>query len=142
MALTAMWIHGNALIPEFPNSLESITRRGFGTELTIPRGAGVLWFHVPMPSPVFLAGVRPKLRRVILLCQSGNLGVSITRVHIFDGNDRVQDHPGLFGGDLSRPSVIETGQQPIVKALGISMQLPSADQRFSFFFAGFGADWE
>lgn len=32
MALTAMWIHGNALIPEFPNSLESITRRGIGTE--------------------------------------------------------------------------------------------------------------
>lgn len=145
MALTAMWTHGNAVIPEIPERLEKITRFGFGTELKVRPNVGTQWVHVPMPSPVLLAGARPKLRRVLILSKSSStVHQSFDRVHIFDGNDRVQElfHSETFSADLTRPKVYNTGQQSIFKALGISMQLPGSSQPYTFFFAGFGADWE
>jgi hypothetical protein len=72
VALTAMWTHGNAVIPEIPERLEKITRFGFGTELKVRPNVGTQWVHVPMTSPVLLAGARPKLRRVLILSKSSS----------------------------------------------------------------------
>ncbi|WP_413789067.1 DUF6623 family protein [Bacillus kandeliae] len=148
MALTAMWTHGNAVVPETPELLDRFTRLGFGTQVTLRRGTNQ-WFHVPMPSPVLLGGVRPKLRRIFIL---GNSDVSscIRRVHIFDGSTRVRDVPKLICGNklaIGPDNTIEFGYSgqpglPIYYGLGITMFIESATFSASYFFAAFGADWE
>ncbi|EOW9526596.1 DUF6623 family protein [Bacillus cytotoxicus] len=143
MALTAMWTHGNAVVPETPELLDRYTRLGFGTQVTLRRDTNQ-WFHVPMPSPVILSGVRPKLRRVIIL---GNSDVSscIRRVHIFDGSNRMQDHSVLICGnklEVKPQNTIQTGSLSIYYGLGISMFIESINFSASYFFAAFGADWE
>jgi len=144
MALTAMWTHGNAVIPETPELLDKITHLGFGTQVQLRRDTDQ-WFHVPMPSPVILGGVRPKLQRVIILGRS-SISDYIRRVHIFDGSTRVQDHSVLICGDkleFNPDSVVNANNLPIAKGLGISMLVDgSASASASYFFAAFGADWE
>jgi hypothetical protein len=144
MALTALWTHGNAVEPEAPQQLESITRFGFGTQVKARPGVSKMWFHVPMPTPPFLNGARPKLRRVILLGKSSESSC-IRRVHIFDGNDRVQDKSVLICGDnlnFNDECVVQLGSQPIFKGLGISMFVDASTVPFDYFFGAFGADWE
>ncbi|WP_187644955.1 hypothetical protein [Paenibacillus terrae] len=48
MAITAMWTHGNAVVPETPELLDQNTRFGFGTQVRLRRGTNQ-WFHAPMP---------------------------------------------------------------------------------------------
>ena len=68
MALkAAMWVHGTATEVEFPQNLHSdgIMREGIGTHFF--SGAGTFnWFHIPIPTPVVLDGVRPTLVGVFL----------------------------------------------------------------------------
>ena len=145
MALTALWTHGNAVVPESPQQLEKFARLGFGTDVTSKPGVSTMWFHVPMPTPTLLNGQRPKLKRVILLGKSDNISVAIRRVHIFDGNDRVQDKGVLIAGDnlnINDECIVQTGNQAMFKGLGISMFLDASSIPISYFFAAFGADWE
>ncbi|MEV0612096.1 DUF6623 family protein [Nonomuraea sp. NPDC050404] len=142
MALTAMWTHGNAVIPETPHLLHECTRFGFGTQTKLHRGTKQ-WFHVAMPTPVILQGVRPRLKRVFILGRS-DVSSCITRVHIFDNNNRVEDRGVLICGDklqIKPDNTIELNH-PIFLGLGISMFIDSSTFEASFFFAGFGADWE
>ncbi|MEI2358899.1 DUF6623 family protein [Mesobacillus zeae] len=139
-----MWTHGNAVIPETPELLDRFTRFGFGTQVNLKRGTNQ-WFHVPMPTPVLLGGVQPKLRRVFIL---GNSDVSscIRRVHLFDGQNRVLDRAVLICGNklAIRPeNTITTGSGiHIFTGLGITMFIESPYASASYFFASFGADWE
>ncbi|MER6152584.1 hypothetical protein [Streptomyces hirsutus] len=145
MALTALWTHGNAVVPESPQQLEKFIQLGFGTDVTSKQGVPKMWFHVPMPTPPLLNGQRPKLKRVALLGKSGDVSSAIRRVHIFDGSDRVQDKGVLISGNnlnFNEGCVVQTGSQPIFKGLGISMFLDASSVPFSYFFAAFGADWE
>jgi len=144
MALTALWTHGNAVIPESPQLLTTINRLGFGTEVKAQQGVSQMWFHVPMPTPAFLNGQRPTLRRVILLGKTDTTSC-IRRVHIFDGSDRVQDKSVLICGDnlnFNERCVVQTESQAIFKGLGISMFVDASTVALSYFFAAFGADWE
>jgi hypothetical protein len=144
MALTALWTHGNAVIPESPQLLTTLNRFGFGTEVKAQQGVSKMWFHVPMPSPIILNGARPKLVRVILLGKT-DITSCIRRVHIFDGSNRVQDQSVLICGDnlnFSDRCVVNTNNQPIFRGLGISMFVDASTVALSYFFAAFGADWE
>ncbi|MGI5271832.1 DUF6623 family protein [Nonomuraea sp. CA-218870] len=142
MALTAMWTHGNAVIPETPDLLLQCTRFGFGTQVKLKRGTQQ-WFHVPMPTPVILAGVRPRLKRIFIL---GNSDVSscIRRVHIFDNTNRIEDRGVLIcGNKLSiTPDNTITMNHGVSFGLGITMFIDSSSFEASYFFAGFGSDWE
>jgi hypothetical protein len=142
MALTAMWAHGNAVIPETPELLHQCTRFGFGTQVKLHRGTKQ-WFHVPMPTPVILGGVRPKLKRVFILGHS-DVSSCISRVHIFDNNNRVEDRGVLICGDKLqiKPDNTLLFDRTIFFGLGITMFIESVTFEASFFFAGFGADWE
>ncbi|MGW0807854.1 DUF6623 family protein [Nonomuraea sp. NPDC002799] len=144
VALTAMWIHGNAVIPETPQLLHQCTRFGFGTQVKLHRNTKQ-WFHVAMPTPVIIGGVRPKLKRVFIL---GNSDVSscITRVHIFDNTNRLEDRAVTICGDklAIRTENTIALNHTIFFGLGITMFMNSDSGSFeaSYFFAGFGADWE
>ena len=144
MALTALWTHGNAVIPERPDLLEEVSRFGFGTQVRM-KPHTEQWFHVPMPSPVFLNGHRPKLLRVIILARSDS--VNIRKVHIFDGNDRQRERLVAIGGEklsFNPDSVVDAANLEVFKGLGISMFLDNSTipTSQSFFFGSFGADWE
>lgn len=144
MALTAMWTHGNAVIAETPDRLNELTRLGFGTQVQCKLGSEN-WFHVPMPTPVFLNGVRPFLHRLIILGRS-EVSDCIEDVHVFDGPDRRLELRTLICGDqlqLTDFNVLEMrGPFQIFKGLGISMRIGPSTSPRSYFFAGFGADWD
>jgi hypothetical protein len=142
MALTAMWTHGNAVIPETPNLLSQNTHFGFGTQVKLNHGT-TQWFHVPMPTPVILGGVRPKLKRIFILGTS-DVSSCITRVHIFDNNNRMEDRGVLICGDklTIKPENTLQLDRTIFFGLGITMFIDSRNLEASYFFAGFGADWE
>lgn len=142
MALTAMWVHGNAVVPETPHLLLQHTRFGFGTQVKLQSNTKQ-WFHVPMPTPVILGGVRPKLRRVFIL---GNSDVSscIRKVHIYDNTNKIEDRNVLICGNklsIGSENTIQLNHT-VFFGLGITMFIDSTSFEASYFFAGFGADWE
>jgi hypothetical protein len=101
MSLTAMWVHGNTVVPENPE--KNLTRNvilGFGIDTALREGTGC-WFHAAPPTPVFLRDRRPQLLRVIILFRSGP-GGRLADVHLFDSSSRVETFdtgaPGAFTG--------------------------------------------
>jgi hypothetical protein len=99
MALkAAMWVHGTATEVEFPQNLHSdgVVREGIGTHFF--GGAGTFnWFHIPIPTPVVLDGVRPTLVGVFLFY---NVEGRIRNMHIWDGPFRVKQFDNLnLGGN-------------------------------------------
>ncbi|MEV0388180.1 DUF6623 family protein [Nonomuraea sp. NPDC050643] len=141
MALTAWWIHGNAVVPETPHLVQTV-KFGFGTQFKLQRGTQQ-WFHVPMPTPVILGGARPKLKRIFILGQS-DVSSCITKVHIYDNTNRVEERTPTICGDLLAIKPQNTIQlnHTIFFGLGITMFIDSRNFDASFFFAGFGSDWE
>jgi hypothetical protein len=143
MALTALWTHGNAVIPERPENLTELTHFGFGMQVRL-KPFTEQWCHVAMPTPAFLNGNRLKLLRVIILARSEI--VNIRSVHAFDGNDRKRTRVVAIGGEkLSfNPDSVEMDRLEVFKGLGISMlldntTLPAPNM---FFFGAIGADWD
>ncbi|MDL4814017.1 DUF6623 family protein [Actinomadura opuntiae] len=143
MALTALWTHGNAVVPETPHLLEEIAYRGFGAYVRLQRGTQQ-WFHVPMPTPVFIRDSRPKVRKIMILGKS-DVSSCIRKVHVFDNAKRVEDHSVTICGDklaLSSGNTIWPNDLTIYFGLGISMLIDAQTFSAEFNFAGFGADWE
>ncbi|MBB3724448.1 DUF6623 family protein [Nonomuraea dietziae] len=142
MALTAMWTHGNAVIPETPELLNECKRFGFGTQVKLKRNTKQ-WFHVPMPTPVFLGGARQKLKRIFILSNSTAGNECITRVHIFDNNNLIADRGVFICGNRLTISSSNTILMDHTINFGLSVTM-FIDAVFdvTFFFAGFGADWE
>lgn len=92
MSFQASWIHGNALKAENPENLNRIGYSGWGAEIEVQHGRGS-WFHISLPTPVFLSDVRSTLFRVFLLFEA--VPGTIRNVHIYDGSARIQEFNGL-----------------------------------------------
>jgi len=161
MALTAMWIHGNSVIVERPESFSSISRFGFGTDMFIKPGEKA-WIHAAIPTPTILRGKRPRLLRVIILWSNGSSAElpSINAsffgdLHLFDGKKRihtVSPQVPLAGIHLTQDQTNTFVLPPpgllISFALGISMQwghgspLHGDAPAQQVFIAALGADFE
>ncbi len=63
--VTAMWIHGNAVVVEHPEHLIVLDRRGWGTECQLQRGTKS-WFHIAIPTPIIINDQRLHLVRAFL----------------------------------------------------------------------------
>lgn len=98
------WIHGTVFQPE--EAVAFSARRGWGGffrgnpsvyEASAHAWAGppsvLHWFHAPVPTPVILDGVRPRLTRFFLLYHADQAW--LRQVHLWDGARR------LDGFDLS-----------------------------------------
>ncbi|WP_348623022.1 DUF6623 family protein [Paenibacillus peoriae] len=149
MAITAMWTHGNSVVPETPEGLTQFTRFGFGTQIQTKTGTNH-WFHVPIPTPVLIGGYQPKLKRVFIL---GNSSVSscIRMVHLYDGVNKVREQAVYICGNklAIRPeNTITVGTVgtalglSIFTGLSISMFIEAGTFPKDFFFSAFGSDWE
>jgi hypothetical protein len=103
VAKTAMWVHGNALAVQSPESLEVNGRLGWGADLRVRPGKST-WLHIPVPTPVIIGEVRASLMRVFLLFDAR--GGRFTAVHVWDGVNKVQQFDGL---DLSGNHVAVDG---------------------------------
>jgi hypothetical protein len=154
MAITAMWTHGNVVVPEFPEQLDQFTRFGFGTQVQTKRGTNH-WFHAPLPTPVLIGGHQPRLKRVFILANS-TISDCVRKVHIYDGAKLVQERNVFICGNkltIQRDNTIDftspaSGTIPafpgifIFNGLGITMHIDAGTTPKRFFFAAFGADWE
>jgi hypothetical protein len=84
MALTATWVHGNALTVETPGNCAAILHKGWGTDLLINSGTET-WFHIPISTPVLINDVRAQLVRVFILFETTPGDGFIGNVHVYDG---------------------------------------------------------
>ena len=88
----AMWIHGHSLHIEYPDRMESARRHGSAITL-IGQANSRNWFHLAIPTPVIVDDKRLDLDSVMLRFRTS--GATITRVHIYDGETRLEAHNGL-----------------------------------------------
>jgi hypothetical protein len=98
MSLQAFWVHGNAVQPEYPDRLESFTRKGWGTVLKVKPKTNN-WIHIPFTTPVLIDGVRPTLKKVFIFYKTQD--VLIDRLHIYDGKKKVRSSEVFWKGDYS-----------------------------------------
>jgi hypothetical protein len=96
MIKRAVWVHGNAVVAERPGDLAGEVRIGWGATFRLKPG-GDNWFHVSIPTPVLIDGVRPKLSKVFVLfktskAESGGMmqGSVIDALHVYDGAKKVK----------------------------------------------------
>jgi hypothetical protein len=96
MIKRAVWVHGNAVVAERPGDLAGEVRIGWGSKFLLKPGSDN-WFHVSIPTPVLIDGVRPKLSKVFVLfatskAEGGGMlqGSSITALHVYDGAKKVK----------------------------------------------------
>jgi hypothetical protein len=94
MALTASWVHGNALIVETPGNCAAITRFGWGTALDINPGTDN-WFHIPIPTPVLIKDARAQLFRVFILFATKPGDGIVSEVRVFDGKTIIRNFGNL-----------------------------------------------
>jgi len=109
----ASWVHGCAVVPELmgnpplqfppngggPFSDVNGFRQAFGVSFRIaPNSAN--WFHIPIPTPVFLEDKQATLGSVFALFRID--GGRLDHVLVFDGARIIFDRPGLdISGDHS-----------------------------------------
>jgi hypothetical protein len=94
MALTATWVHGNALTVETPSNCAAINHQGWGTDLFIKSGTQT-WFHIPISTPVLINNVRAQLVRVFILFETNPGDGFISNVHVYDGSFKPQEFNNL-----------------------------------------------
>ena len=87
--VTAMWIHGNAVVGEHPENLLALDRRGWGTECQLQRGTKS-WFHLAIPTPVIINDQRLQLVRAFLFFNTPQEDGHISEVHVYDGSNRLE----------------------------------------------------
>ena len=93
--VTAMWVHGNAIIAEHPEHILALDYRGWGPEFQLKHGTQS-WFHLAVPTPLILANQRAQLVRIFLCFNTPERDGHISEVHVYDGADRVQVFENLF----------------------------------------------
>lgn len=89
----AMWIHGHSICIENPNRMDDDTRRagGFIRLIGLPNNHN--WFHAAIPTPVIVEDHRLKIDSLMLRFRTS--GATLTRVHIYDGQNQIMLHNGL-----------------------------------------------
>jgi len=93
--ITAIWVHGNAVIPEQPSDFREIRRRGWGTELLLRPGEGSPAaevrpvVHIAVPTPVLFESDPADLVRIFLLYETNGPDVQIQQLDLWDGPDAI-----------------------------------------------------
>jgi hypothetical protein len=162
MALHASWVHGTAFQPaERPaGRLANVDGVAWTDVVGLREGSGSTWhgqasranwFHVSIPTPVIVDGVRIRLVKVFVMFRCGDpdariatsAGANITDIHVWDGPNRIRTFSGfnLFGDhqtrfDSSTMHALPTPQE-LYFGLGISVRVRfSAAHTVTFTAAG------
>jgi len=93
--VTAMWMHGNAVVVQHPEHLLALDHRGWGPEFKLRRGTDS-WFHIAIPTPLILENQRPQLVRVFLCFNTPEGDGHISEVHVYDGPNGFQVFDNLL----------------------------------------------
>jgi hypothetical protein len=169
MALHASWSPGIAFMPaEFPSDMAQVNGIGWSDIVGLRQSGGATfqgkvgtsnWFHVPIATPVIVAGVRAKLVRVFVMFQSGiqpepggigaafRAGCNVTDVHVWDGPNRIHMFGpfNLFGEHRFKLSPSNVHNLPVPTDIFWGVELAvrvSFSQNFSVTFASAGADFD
>jgi len=140
----AVWVHGNAVKAEHPDSLVRSERKGWGVTFTAKAGT-THWFHVSIPAPVVVEDVRPVLSKTFVLYDAED--AEITDLHLYDGKNRILSRDGLalsglHGGTLDASNSWLVYPHPtIYSGLGISVGVRFSGHQSSITFASAGADF-
>jgi len=106
MAVTQMWVHGNAVTvePQDPDTIDRQKHLEFGAKILVNINK-FTWMHIPVPTPAILRGVRARLLRVFFFYAVEQQLVSPTmpqptggrfvELRVFDGHREVQVFPNL-----------------------------------------------
>ncbi len=98
---TLVCVHGNAAHPEYPEHINEVSRKGWGTTFWGKEDT-VNWFHIPLSVPTLGAGARPRLNKVFFYFHNTSRS-PITAVHIYDGPRVIKTFDGLrLAGDHAR----------------------------------------
>ncbi|MCP8304991.1 MAG: hypothetical protein H3Z50_05960 [archaeon] len=146
----AMWVHGNVVEVENPKPSLKVTKWGWGSSFEESIDDKVeYWFHISIPTPVILDGVRPPLNKIFIYYQTGGKGVVyLDEIHIWDGGSKkgwvwkasgVDPYPHPKEWVIDPPITINFG-------LGISVRVvfgkPSAGEQLRWInFQTAGADF-
>ena len=88
----AMWVHGNVVEVENPKPSLKVLRWGAGALFReTSEEKEEYWFHIPIPTPVLLDGVRPPLNKIFIYYTpktQGKAAVFPNEVHIWDGGSK------------------------------------------------------
>ena len=95
VSVTAMWMHGNAVVVEHPENLFALDRKGWGPEFKLQRGTSS-WFHITIPTPLIIENQRSQLVRVFLCFNTPEGDGHISEMHLYDGSDRIHAFDNLF----------------------------------------------
>jgi len=129
----AFWTHGSGVQVENPDSLVSVTRLGYCTSVVGKPNAGG-WFHFAVPTPVIgtcyskaagqEVGFRYRLLRALIYVHTSGPDVRITRVHVWDGNQRRAQYDDLTitGGPLMQAFDVP-GNPLVIYGIGISIRV-------------------
>ncbi len=117
----ASWTHGVDIQIEYPNNLDWIYRRGFGTQLK-GKPDTTNWFHFAVPTPVIVDGARCKLEQAMLRFVTGSVAAIVRHIHVYDGEKRIATHDNV---NLTGPHGFEPfsvpGRPLIYWGVGISI---------------------
>ncbi len=97
---SVIWVHGNAVEPENPESLMRFARKGWGAQCKGMSGTSH-WFHFPIASPSVLNGSPMYLSKLYLMFNTMPEGKTelqpvITNVHVYDGRTLAMSFENLF----------------------------------------------
>jgi hypothetical protein len=125
MALTSViWVHGNAVEPENPDTLMRFARKGWGAQCKGMSGA-THWFHFPVCSPSVLEGSPMYLYKLYLMYNTMPDGTVerqpvITSVHVYDGRTLAMTFEGLAFSGAHDDTISATNTLVINPALRIA----------------------
>ena len=118
-------VHGNVAMPEYPDRIEEVSRKGWGTTFW-GKDATTNWFHLPFSVPALLDGSKPKLTKVFLFFHNTSRSI-ITSVHLYDGPKllRALDNLSLFGDHSSAVTQANTFhlKTPVELAFGLGISV-------------------
>jgi hypothetical protein len=148
---SAVWVHGNIVQVQDPERLTFQRRYDFAAKF-IGNNRHENWFHFPMPTPVIIDDVRPKLAKVFVFYNARS-SVTINELRVLDGHRRVKAFENLnWSGDHGfsvQPENSRTIDPPetILFGLGISIKVSfggdvEAESRSQIDFTAAGADFK
>jgi len=154
--MTARWVHGTAFEAEYPDRLVRRERKGWGSSFFMKPGT-TNWFHIAIPTPALIDGVRPLLSRIFVLYGASRgagatFGSTLTDVHVYDGKNKVWgfdgERDGGHTGSIDSDNTFSIDPPlTIYSGLGISVcaicpkGLPDEAGGYQVSFATVGADF-
>ncbi len=90
---SALCVHGIAMQPEYPQKLQEISKKGWGTTFWGKENT-TNWFHIPLNTPIYADGKPPLLTKVFMYFHNTTKS-PIRAITIYDGARVVQTFDNL-----------------------------------------------